>query len=115
VVKTMDFRIYLFDRHRRIIAFEDLKDLKKADALELGEAIYEACSDKFRGFELWHGDRKVAQRFGEPHESKTAEMLNEKRQQSIVEVEERLRDSFQAVAESQKLIKRLRNLEALLD
>jgi hypothetical protein len=113
--KKMDFRIYLFNNHRRIIAFEDLKAMTKVDALELGEALYEACSDKFGGFELWQGDRRVAQRFGEPCESITVEMLNERRQRSAAEVEERLRDSFQTVAESQKLIKRLANLDALLD
>jgi hypothetical protein len=105
----MDYRFYLFDVAGHIAAFEDISDKRMFEAVQLAEALYEACSDTYGGFELWAGTKCVTGRFGDPHPTSSALMLSQRSQQLMVDLEDNMQTSFAAIARSRKLLRR-RNL-----
>lgn len=84
------------------------------DALQVARLVFEACSDRAKRFELWHGLRLIG---SEEQQAAMAALEREqvvaKQQAHVVELEEHIRDSKDAVASSKRLLSRLEALKPL--
>ena len=82
------------------------------DALQVARRVFEACSDRARRFELWHGLRLIG---SEEQQAAMAALEREqvvtKQQAHVVELEEHIRDSQDAVASGKRLLARLEALK----
>lgn len=75
-------------------------------AYELAEIAFDACSDRAVQFELWCGSRRVR-----PTSIVTLVEVITNRQAQLVALEEKMHDSRWAVAKSERLLARLKNLK----
>jgi hypothetical protein len=101
----LSYRLYLIDgghfaaAHHFDIASDEA-------ALAVADAVYEACSESFQGFELWQGPRLIAgnAQIGEPSRAGGAAGISARAQDCVLEIEESLLFSRRALAESRKLL-----------
>jgi hypothetical protein len=102
----MNFRIYLLDKASRIRAAESFSAADDAEAADVGAATFDACSDVFDGFEVWRGSTRVT---GGGRTGKNVSQLNAwdvvmTQQRNILDLEERLHQSFACMRESSRLL-----------
>jgi hypothetical protein len=100
---------YFMAEGRRVVGQCDFRAESDAAALDVAQPVFDACSDRARSFEVWHGARLMALGAG----SMTLKAIIDKRQTQVIELEERIRDSKWAVASSQRLLQRLKELKPL--
>jgi hypothetical protein len=101
----MQYRFYLLDAAGHIGAAEHFHASSDTEAHAIAIELWQACSDVYPDYEVWQGTRQVADR---PHEKacgKLAEIVSI-RQKNILDLEERLHDSFATLQSSAKLLKR---------
>jgi hypothetical protein len=78
----------------------------ETEAKEVAGTVYEACSDVFYGYELWCGPERVA-KCGRKLTSDEPLRLSEvvwHRQGNILDLEDRLQNTFSCIRESRKLL-----------
>lgn len=107
--KSLLYRLYFMAEGRRVLGQYDFPAESDAAALDVAQPVFDACSDRARSFEVWHGARLMASGAG----SMTLKEIIDKRQTQVVELEERIRDSKWAVGSSQRLLERLKELKPL--
>src|SRR5215471_163044 len=100
-----DYRMY-FLATDRIEAREDFQADNDIDAIRIAQVLCDACSDRCDTFELWKEKRKVdtAQ---ESQPVRLAE-LTRAHQQLVLETEEAILESDWIIAQSKRLIERLK-------
>jgi len=101
-----NYRLYCFDRAGSIVCRDDFEAENNAEARAIASAICDACSDEHHTYELWKGDLPI-----EAGETMNAVLyvggLSAKAQQTVVDHEIALRDSFWRVGQSRKLNARI--------
>ena len=101
------YRLYLLDAARAIICREDFEAERDVDAIRIARAVYSACADVCKGFDLWEGARRVPTRQSSQGWPVRLDSLIEEHQQIVIETEEGILQSGWRVAESRLLIYRL--------
>lgn len=105
------YHLYLLGEDGNIQGTFDFSADSDEAAYQVGELAFEACSDRAVQFEVLHGSRLVNPKPTAPTMSLNQVMAN--RQAHVVALEERMRDSRWAVATSERLLARLKDLKPL--
>src|SRR5689334_3085725 len=100
----MQYRLYLLDSSGKIAAADSFAVDDDADATQLAADLYDACSDVFGGYELWQGAVRVVAALNRPPRPLDFSRLTSARQAMMLEVEERLSDTFDCIRRSKRLI-----------
>ncbi|HKT18645.1 MAG TPA: hypothetical protein VJR47_11425 [Stellaceae bacterium] len=100
------YRLYLLDGQRAISAREDFTATSDDEAIECAAVVFNACSDACSGYEVWSGSRKLVGG-ATAISSLTVDGLRAARQERAIKIEEALRDSRWAIAQSRRLIKEI--------
>lgn len=111
IPRPLLYRLHFLDDTRSVLGLYDFPADTDDDALEIAQLTFDACSDRAKSFEVWHGARLVASAGGTS--AATLEQVVTARQIQAVELEERIRDSKWAVASSKRLLGRLDALRPL--
>jgi len=105
--------LYLYSASGSMLGRDEFQAENDRSAMAVAEHLWDACSDVSASFELWDGLRRVDSEFSRmPCPSVSAEQVMMTSQVSLVEHEETLRSSFWALARSERLLQRIRALEA---
>lgn len=81
-------------------------------AMAVAEQLWDACSDVAEGFELWDGVRRVDESFSKmPSPTVSADQIARMSQISLLRREVAMSNSYVALARSQRLLKRISELE----
>jgi len=100
------FRLYLRTNDGRIICRDDFEAQDARTAQSIAETVFDACSDLAQVYELWdHNNPVCAARH--PVTVPDAKSLKERTQQIVVDREIALRDSRWAVAQSERLLRKI--------
>lgn len=98
----MDYRFYLLDERNRICAGEYFFSPDDMEAGELAAALYGACCDAFRGYEVWRGATRI------PKACETTRLDagagTTVAISSLLDLVDKLRTSFACVRRSNRLI-----------
>lgn len=106
--------IYLYSVSGSMLGRHEFEAQNDRSAMAVAEHLWDACSDVSESFELWDGPRRVDSEFSRmPCPSVSAEQVMTASQGSLVEREETLRRSFWALARSERLLQRIRELKSL--
>ena len=103
----MQYRIYLIGTDARIQAGESFVAPSDAAAREIGAALFDACRDMFTGFEVWRGADCVttgAARDGITLDGITLDSITAAQQRRLLDLEDRLRQTFVCISHSRKLL-----------
>ena len=108
-----DYRIFFLSKTGHFDTSETLTASRDVEAVTMGELLYDAVSEVYRGYELWLAGRLVAIRrkagVPQPISAITARM-----QASLLEREEFLRDSRLALKRSRRLLAQIEELRGSL-
>ena len=111
----MNYRFYLLDGEDRFRAAESFTASGDAEAKQIADDVYAACSDTFDGFELWRGTERIAKgRELDGRAEITLQAIVEQREKDALDLEERLQRSFECVRSSRKLIEEALRLRGAL-
>ena len=102
----MQYRYYLLDGDDHIRAAETFSALDDAVARETAKLVYSGCNDEFEKYELWCGGERVARgcnRADAAGELRLSDIVAA-RQESILDLEDRLQRTFACVRRSRKLL-----------
>jgi hypothetical protein len=102
----MEYRVYLIGSDDHIRAGESFSAADDLEAEEVAFALFEGCSTSFRGLELWKGQDVLLRRKsdGLPRPTLNLQELIDRRQESVVRLEEALSRSFECVRQSRQLM-----------
>jgi|SRR5665213_65792 len=102
----INYRLYCFDREGGMVCRVDFEADSNVEARGIASAICDACSDEHHAYELWKDDLPIA-----GGETLAAVLqvggLSAKAQQTVVDQEIALRNSYWRVSQSRKLSERL--------
>ena len=102
-----NYRLYLL-RDGHIWAGRPFAAFSDEEAVEVGGAVFDGCSDVAETCEVWQGDKlKVALGPDFRRAPCRLEDLVAARQRNVVELEEALCNSFTCIRESMRLLDRL--------
>ena len=104
------YRVYFRNAATHIVGRHDFTADDDQSAATIGDVLCDACSDRCDSFEVWNGDHLVVGR--SLHSPRSADVIMERSQVSIVKCEEAIQSSQWAVAKSKKLMERLDELRA---
>jgi len=123
----MNYWLYLLNCTDDLRAADSFMSEDENEAREIAAATYDACSDVFDGYELWHCGKLIVKKKGrrvpkrpplpvplwssmgtEPIE------VERRRQENALELEERLQETFTCIRESRKLLVATARLRAEL-
>jgi hypothetical protein len=107
------YRLHLFDAQERMRVGHWLQAEDDDTALWIAEHLYDACSDVFASFSLWHRERSVMSRRPPRPRAQTSEDVVERRQRMLAFHEEALLDSACRIEASQRLLDRLRGAKTI--
>jgi len=102
------YRLYLLGDDGIIRGYFEFAAESDKAAYELAELAFDACSDRATHFELWHDSHLL--NLAAPPPMTTYQQVLASRQAQVVALEERMRDSRWAVATSERLLARLRDV-----
>jgi hypothetical protein len=101
-----NYRLYCFDREGAIVCRDDFEADNNVEARGIASAICDACSDEHHRYELWKDDLPI-----ESGQTLTAVLqvggLSAKAQQTVLDHEIALRNSYWRAGQSRKLSVRL--------
>jgi hypothetical protein len=100
----MIYQLRLLDRQGVPQAAEAYVALDDDDALEVAFGVHRAVSDHFDGYEVWQGDRRIDDHAHHQPRAMTLEEVVTKRVDNILDLEDRLSASFEAIRKSLKLL-----------
>lgn len=103
------YRLYLLGDDGIIRGYFDFAAESDKAAFELAELALDACSDRATHFELWHDTHLLT--LAAPPPMTTYQQVLASRQAQVVAFEERMRDSRWAVATSERLLARLKDVK----
>lgn len=108
----MEYRFYLINDEGHSSAAESLCARDDTDAGELIAFVYDSCADVFQGYELWRGAKQLAVLPANTVAGESVGLANiaSMRQESILDLEDRLQTSFACVKRSRKLLAATANL-----
>ena len=89
----------------RIGGRDDFEACDDRNALLIAQLLSDACADVCETYELWEGDRKIDAARTVPHA--TAEQMNARNHEIVIEHEMVMRDSKWRIATSRRLLERL--------
>jgi len=102
------YRLYFLGEGRRIKAAEVIDAAGDLEGIELAERLADACSDECEGFELWQLDRLVARQTDLQASPRiSAGEITSAMEESLLQREERIRDSRWQIAKSRRLLARI--------
>ncbi|HEX6840797.1 MAG TPA: hypothetical protein VF113_04685 [Stellaceae bacterium] len=105
------YRIYLYGTSRSLLGRHEFEANDDRAAMAAAEQLWDACADVAASFELWDGVRRVDTEFSKmPCPTVSAEQVMMAAQVSLVKHEEAMRRSFWALASSERLLQRIREL-----
>jgi hypothetical protein len=105
--------IYLYSASGSMLGRNEFEAEDDRSAMAVAEHLWDACSDVSQSFELWDGLRRVDSEFSRMTcPSVSAEQVMMASQLSLVQREEVLRRSFWALARSERLLQRIRELQS---
>jgi hypothetical protein len=105
------FRLYFLDWRGRISARDEFEAEDDDSAITIAVMLHEACADCSPSFELWRGASRLVPPGTSP--SKPSQSIAEvtlKTQETVLEREELLQQSYWAIAKSKRLLARLERL-----
>jgi hypothetical protein len=102
------YRIYFWSQ-AAIVGRDDFEAKNDESALWMAELLCEACSDRCDSFDLWQGRRRVGSSLSGPRAG-VVEMTPQI-QEELRRRQEAIRDSRWPIAESRRLLERIRQLE----
>ena len=109
---TMDeYRVYLRDGMGFIRARQDFTAAGLTEAIEISSFLFDACSDECRSYELWSGTVLIGQNLTSSPPVRL-ELLNEARQNHVIELEETLHQSKWAITKSARLHQALESVRS---
>ena len=109
----MWYCLYLYSASGSMLGRNEFEEENDRWAMAVAEHLWDACSDVSDSFELWDGHRRVDSEFSRmPCPSVSAEHVMMASQVSLLQREETLRQSFWALARSERLLQRIHELEA---
>jgi hypothetical protein len=101
----MEYRVYLAAADNRFRAFSVFAAENDDEAEETALGVYANCSTSFRAIELWCGTKLVMRQTREQlWPTLDLRELMDRRQESVVQLEETLERGFQCVRESTQLM-----------
>jgi hypothetical protein len=101
----MQYRIHLFKPRNRIAAAESFYAVDDDEAAEMAFDLYSLSSDVVTGYELWHGAVCLIQALEQPQPMHhNLEDALTRRQERMLEHEQRLQSNFACIRESRKLM-----------
>jgi hypothetical protein len=110
------YRLYFLSQQGDIRNVDEFSVKTDEHALVLADSLHDAVSDIYAGYELWHDSRRLfrcpnreSTRPFVPQQTITTEM-----QASLLKREQILHESASAFARSQKLLERIREVEAVV-
>lgn len=103
------YRLYLLGDDGVIRGYFDFAAEADDVAYEMAQLAFDACSDRAAQFELWH-DSHLVNPAAPALMTNQAQVVNG-HQAHVVSLEERMRDSRWAIASSERLLARLRDLK----
>ena len=107
------YRIYLYSMSGSLLGRDEFEAGNDRSAMAAAEQLWDACADVAERFELWDGVRRVDSEFSKmPCPTVSAEQVMMAAQVSLVKHEEAMRRSFWALACSERLLQRIRELES---
>ena len=106
-----EYRVYLRDGMGFIRARQDFVAASLAEAIEISSFLFDACSDQCRSYELWSGTVLIGQNLTSSPRVRL-ELLNEARQNRVIELEETLHQSRWAIAKSARLRQSLESVRS---
>lgn len=107
-----EYRIYLCDEHGKIGARQSFRAENDEEACEAAALIFDACTDRCSRFEVWDGRRQVMTGAERPGQAQF-ESLSAQRQESIIDYEEKLRDSAWQISRSRRLIEAIEQAQTV--
>jgi hypothetical protein len=101
----VNYRVYLLQIDNHIQAAESFSARDDREAEEVALALYGNCSTSFHAIELWQGPQLIMRRTGDITRP-TVNLLEliERRQESVVKLEEVLAGSFECIRQSRQLM-----------
>jgi hypothetical protein len=105
------FRLFFRDAGA-IVGLDDFEASDEESARSIGNALYDSCSDRCTGYELWEGTALIVDH-AEPAPRPKAGMLRDYHQSIVIEVEEAIQRSQWAVAGSKRLLQQLGAMKTL--
>lgn len=101
----MRYRVYLLNQWNKIAAAESFAAADDDEALAMGRDLYVMSSDVFCGYEVWRGKtRLVAGSPSPPANPVSIDLWPAVRQMRMLDLEERLQQSFVCIRESRTLM-----------
>jgi hypothetical protein len=108
------YRLYFLNETGSIIAAEVYDARTDDEARAIGAVLVDACSDMARGYEVWQVNRRIARHADcDPSLVERARQLLRQREEHLLQLEERLRDSRWRIAKSKRLLDRINGLRGL--
>jgi hypothetical protein len=108
----MIYQLHLLDKLGIRQAVETYRALDDDDALEVACGVHRAVSDHFDRYEVWQRDRRISDDAHQPPRGTSLEEIIAKRVDMVLELEERLASSREAISKSLKLMETVNNLVA---
>jgi len=106
------FRLYFLDTKLQIAARDDFEAEDEELAVTIARLLYDACSDRSAGFELWRGTHRLTPGRTEEPVNRGAGELGSELQNIILEREEIPANSHWAIARSERLRARITELQS---
>jgi hypothetical protein len=109
-----DYRVFFLDAGNAIQARDEFQVDTDAAAITIADWVFEACSEKYAGYELWCGTRRLmplAQTDRGRRDFSRPEDISLSIQQIIADREHVLLDSAWSVSRSRKLIQAAKDLQ----
>jgi hypothetical protein len=105
------FRVFLRDAGV-IVGLDDFQTSDEGAARSIADALYDSCSDRCSGYELWEGTALLAD-YAEPAPRPKLGALRDRHQCIVLEMEEAIQRSQWAIASSARLLQQLAAMKTL--
>jgi GAF domain-containing protein len=92
-----DYRLYFLDGKGAITARHDVRAEADDEAMEFAAAVFNACSDRTAGYEVWSGTQRILQSLT-TNSAARIDRLRGARQERAIELKAALSDTLRAAA-----------------
>lgn len=106
IMAMSNYRLYCFDRARRIVCRDDFDADNRAEARAIARAICDACSDEHYSYELWKDDLPIESGVTLASVLRVGG-LSDRARQTVLAHEIALKNSSWAVSRSRRLGERI--------
>jgi GAF domain-containing protein len=99
-----EFRLYFLDGKGSITTRHDFHAETGDEAMEFAAVVFNACSDRTAGYEVWSGKQRLIQSLTTNSVARL-DALRGARQERVIELKEALGDTLRAAAQSRRAAK----------